>query len=229
MAIAKREEISMVFDFRDQLRRAALWSIDLADFTLRQTAPLMLVSYEKALLKPERFVDELAQFSGVDASEAMRRAASIVVKPSPADYVKGSQVRLSQDAISDVAVILPFYNGSKYIRRAVESVQRQSLAPAEFVVVNDGSKPRKQSSFMRLPRSWVLGSSIKKMGGKARPAMLVLPPLCHRTFACLIKTISFFPITLKFFELRSRIMSVLDGPMLISWKPMVMGILYAAP
>ncbi len=183
VAIAKREEISMVFDFRDQLRRAALWSIDLADFTLRQTAPLMLVSYEKALLKPERFVDELAQFSGADASEAMRRAASIVVKPSPADYVKGSQVRLSQDAISDVAVILPFYNGSKYIRRAVESVQRQSLAPAEFVVVNDGSKPEEAEFLHALAEELGFRVIDQKNGGQgaarnAGVASTVSPYIC---------------------------------------------------
>lgn len=140
VAIAKREEISMAFDFRDQLRRAAEWSGDLADFALLQTAPLMLVSYEKALLQPDRFVDELVRFCGVETDEPTRRAASMVVKPSPADYIKGSQMRLSPE--SDVAVVIPFYNGSKHIRQAVKSVQRQSLAPAEFVVVNDGSKPQ---------------------------------------------------------------------------------------
>ena len=41
----------------------------------------------------------------------------------------------------DVAVVIPYYNGSKYIRRAVDSVLKQTVAPAEFVVVNDGSKP----------------------------------------------------------------------------------------
>lgn len=38
-----------------------------------------------------------------------------------------------------VAVVIPFYNGSKYIERAVESVLAQSVPPAEFIVVNDGS------------------------------------------------------------------------------------------
>ena len=41
----------------------------------------------------------------------------------------------------DVAVVIPFFDGSKFIRRAVESVLSQTMPPAEFVVVNDGSKP----------------------------------------------------------------------------------------
>ncbi len=40
---------------------------------------------------------------------------------------------------SDIAVVIPFYNGSAFIRRAIESVLAQTLPPAEFVIVNDGS------------------------------------------------------------------------------------------
>jgi len=40
-----------------------------------------------------------------------------------------------------VVVIIPFYNGARWIKRAVESVHRQTVPPNEFIVVNDGSKP----------------------------------------------------------------------------------------
>ncbi|MER9000004.1 glycosyltransferase family 2 protein [Mesorhizobium australicum] len=48
---------------------------------------------------------------------------------------------------SDVAVVIPYYNGSKYIRRAVESVRKQTVSPAEFVVVNDGSS-QEEAAFL---------------------------------------------------------------------------------
>ncbi len=40
-----------------------------------------------------------------------------------------------------VAVVIPFYNGSSFIRRAVESVLAQSRPVDEVVIVNDGSSP----------------------------------------------------------------------------------------
>lgn len=38
-----------------------------------------------------------------------------------------------------VVVVIPYYNGSRFIERAVASVYRQSVPPDEVVVVNDGS------------------------------------------------------------------------------------------
>ena len=40
-----------------------------------------------------------------------------------------------------VCVIIPYYNGSKYIERSARSVLEQSISPAEFIVVDDGSSP----------------------------------------------------------------------------------------
>lgn len=51
-----------------------------------------------------------------------------------------------------VAVIIPFWNGGRWIERAVESVIQQTLLPNEFIVVNDGSLPaeREQLEILRL-------------------------------------------------------------------------------
>lgn len=38
-----------------------------------------------------------------------------------------------------IAVIIPYYNGSAFIERAVESVKNQTVQADEFIVVNDGS------------------------------------------------------------------------------------------
>lgn len=93
VAIAKREELSMTFDFREQLSRATRWSADLAEFALRQTVPVMLVSYEKALAKPKKFVSDLASFAGISPTWLQMRAARASIRPSPADYVASSQIR----------------------------------------------------------------------------------------------------------------------------------------
>ncbi len=38
-----------------------------------------------------------------------------------------------------VSVIIPVYNGEKYLAEAVESVLVQAVKPLEIIVVNDGS------------------------------------------------------------------------------------------
>ena len=42
-------------------------------------------------------------------------------------------------AIKSVSVVIAFYNGSRWIERALESVQNQTMPPNEVIVVNDGS------------------------------------------------------------------------------------------
>lgn len=44
-----------------------------------------------------------------------------------------------------VVVVIPFYNGARWIERAARSVAEQTVAPDEFIVVNDGSKPEERS------------------------------------------------------------------------------------
>ena len=42
-------------------------------------------------------------------------------------------------ASKSVSVVIAFYNGSRWIERALESVQNQTIPPNEVIVVNDGS------------------------------------------------------------------------------------------
>ena len=42
-------------------------------------------------------------------------------------------------ASTSVSVVIAFYNGSRWIERALESIQNQTMPPNEVIVVNDGS------------------------------------------------------------------------------------------
>jgi len=50
-------------------------------------------------------------------------------------------------ANTSVSVVIAFYNGSRWIERALESVQNQTVQPNEIIVVNDGSS-EEESRFL---------------------------------------------------------------------------------
>ncbi|MBU2649616.1 MAG: glycosyltransferase family 2 protein, partial [Bacteroidetes bacterium] len=43
-----------------------------------------------------------------------------------------------------VSVIMPVYNGEKYLRPAIESILGQTFRDYEFILINDGSKDKTQ-------------------------------------------------------------------------------------
>ena len=51
-----------------------------------------------------------------------------------------SVVPMKGDATRTTTVIIPVYNGERFIRRAVDSVLKQTLPPVQIIVVDDGSK-----------------------------------------------------------------------------------------
>ncbi len=47
-----------------------------------------------------------------------------------------------------VTVVIPFYNGSKWIERSLQSALSQTLPPAEVIIIDDGSEPS-ESEFLQ--------------------------------------------------------------------------------
>ena len=41
--------------------------------------------------------------------------------------------------MTSVSIILPVFNGEKFIKKAIESVLNQSLDDFELIIINDGS------------------------------------------------------------------------------------------
>jgi glycosyltransferase involved in cell wall biosynthesis len=65
-----------------------------------------------------------------------------------------------------VAVIIPFYNGMRWIERAVKSVAGQTVIPDEFIVVNDGSKPEERIALDHLAMQYGFRIIDKSNGGQ---------------------------------------------------------------
>ncbi|MEX3667993.1 glycosyltransferase family 2 protein [Paraburkholderia phenoliruptrix] len=65
-----------------------------------------------------------------------------------------------------VAVIVPFYNGSKWVERAIESIYQQTFPADEVIVVNDGSKADEQVALYALNEKYPFRIIDKPNGGQ---------------------------------------------------------------
>lgn len=65
-----------------------------------------------------------------------------------------------------IVVVIPYYNGSKYIERAVQSVLKQSVAATELVIVNDGSKAEEADFLRALAETYPFRIIDKENGGQ---------------------------------------------------------------
>jgi glycosyltransferase involved in cell wall biosynthesis len=65
-----------------------------------------------------------------------------------------------------VVVIIPYYNGSKFIERSVRSVFEQSTAADEVIVVNDGSHADEQAFLYDLAKRYPFRIIDKENGGQ---------------------------------------------------------------
>jgi glycosyltransferase involved in cell wall biosynthesis len=71
-----------------------------------------------------------------------------------------------QDKRPTVTVIIPYYNGSQWIVRAIESVITQTVQPDEFVIVNDGSTSEEREALTPLAEKYNFQIIDKANGGQ---------------------------------------------------------------
>ncbi|MEM6902980.1 MAG: sulfotransferase [Pseudomonadota bacterium] len=104
LAITERNRISMDMDTDDTLRWAAQETVAFTHAVLGFKGPTALVSYEKAVLDPEGFIDRLLGFIGHQATDDERQAALSTIENGNAAYVMASRPRQIDgylDAIKD--------------------------------------------------------------------------------------------------------------------------------
>ncbi len=91
VAIAERNAIAEQLDQRTALSMATDDLQEMVRFAQLLTCPVLLVSYEKALHDPERFVGRLLEFCGLPRSEAERRRLGQLVEPDRPAYLEAAR------------------------------------------------------------------------------------------------------------------------------------------
>lgn len=79
-------------------------------------------------------------------------------------WPEATKVRTANEA--KVAVIIPYYNGAKFIKRALDSVFSQTVAPDEVIVVNDGSGDDERDFLHEIAGSYPIRVFDKPNGGQ---------------------------------------------------------------
>ena len=95
LAIAKRNSISVEIPFHTALQDSTKQISKLVNFSINIDAPKMLVSYEKAILSPEKFIKALVQFVGCKPTPEDLNNAISNIQNSPEGYLIASQTKFS--------------------------------------------------------------------------------------------------------------------------------------
>lgn len=88
LAISMRNEISAQTEIWDSMRRAIKSYNQLVSSLEELNCPILLLSYEKCLMRPEEMVSEISEFCGLDYDAGItRRVANEVIKESDPLYL----------------------------------------------------------------------------------------------------------------------------------------------
>jgi glycosyltransferase involved in cell wall biosynthesis len=66
-----------------------------------------------------------------------------------------------------VSVVIPFYNGARFVERALESAFSQTLKPLEVIVVDDGSSPEEAAALANLSKKFPFRSLWQANAGQS--------------------------------------------------------------
>jgi glycosyltransferase involved in cell wall biosynthesis len=94
---------------------------------------------------------------GAGGHDAMHRRTEIISKLALVD--EGRNIDLS------VAVVIPLYNGARWIEQAIRSVLSQTLSPDELIIVDDGSTDGGPAIVTRLAEGNPLVRLLRKENG----------------------------------------------------------------
>ena len=90
-----------------------------------------------------------------------------------------------------IAVVIPYYNGAKFIERSLASVFRQTLPAHEVIVVDDGSKPE-EAAFLDQLATKVNFQLIRKSNGGQGSARNVGVKAATSDYICFLDQDDFF-------------------------------------
>jgi hypothetical protein len=93
VAVAGRTAIAEYLDPLTAMRECLDGLKNLVGFVDNTIAPALLLSYEKALLKPEPFIEAIARFCDIPLDQGQRQSLLAVVQPNAEAYIRTARRR----------------------------------------------------------------------------------------------------------------------------------------
>jgi len=92
---------------------------------------------------------------------------------------------------SNICCIIPFYNGSDFIERALRSLYKQTISADEIIVVNDGSRDEEKSFVTNLQKKYQF-TLINKQNGGQGSARNTGVNACNSKYICFLDQDDFY-------------------------------------
>lgn len=108
----------------------------------------------------------------------------------PGNLSAHDSVQVDQ-APSGVSVVIAYFNGSKFISKALSSAIEQSVQPSEVIVVDDGSEPNESSYLLSLQEIYGFSYYRQQNGGQSKARNLGASQASSR-FICFLDQDDYF-------------------------------------
>ncbi len=158
-----RSQLHQLVRERDQQQKRE--RMMLKSVSWRATAPVRWAT--KPLYRVSKQLTRIAKGQKSTPTAPPPATAAAHSKPSPASPQRKPRTLDSLTTKPTITVIIPYYNGSKFIERSLASVLRQTLPAHEVIVVDDGSKPEHAAFLDNLNKTVQFQLIRKTNGGQA--------------------------------------------------------------
>lgn len=164
-AIANRNRISMLSDVFQNLERSVQHLGTLVQFLRRHEGPVLLCSYEKALVSPETFVRAVDEFLELNMAERWTDAVR-EVNPSPREYLETSRITHSLGHLDTVNERI-CSGWAFYPKQSARTASVQIFVNDQLLHVIEARRPRPDVKEKGIHPTGLCGFRLEWPAGKA--------------------------------------------------------------
>ena len=96
----------------------------------------------KELVSDQNLIETLEECDVLDWKSKLLECKQVSVLLILGKLYQLKQKKGSEKEMCKVSVVMPVYNGEKYLKEAMDSILNQTYTDFEFIIINDGSQDK---------------------------------------------------------------------------------------